>query len=147
MADPQREPAPEQIRMQDIRAELEKAFPGATVDLNHGIQSHSAEIRFDEFELRVLLSGPAGEKHKALNVRFLQRIEKGKMRVFFDRHIGREPPPAGVDKSTADWYALQDAIGDARAHVRGLVHALTTVLTPKRPKEYGSIHDLLTGGD
>ena len=127
-----REPAPEQIRLQDIKIELEKAFPGADVLCQHGIQSHEAEVKFDEFELRVILSGPLGEINKKMSIRFLQRIERNKQRIFFDRR-------------PTDWYELVDAIGEARAHIRGLVHALTTVLNPKRSRDFGTIADILAG--
>ena len=124
----EREPAPEKIRIPDVRIEIQAAFPGVTVKIQHGIKSGLAEVKFDEYELRVMLSGPVAEKRKA-NIRFVQRIERGRMRVFLDR-------------KTDDWYEIVDAIREARAIVRGIIHSLNKALSPPVVRGIEDISDL-----
>jgi len=126
----EREPAPAKIRIPEIRVELEKFFPGADLRLQHGHGCGQAEIKFDEYELRVMVSGPAEAKRNT-TIRFIQRIERGKMRVL-------------LSKQTDDWYEIVGAIEEARAIVRGIIYSLKSVLTPKRTKVINGIEDLLS---
>ena len=118
--------------IQDVKLCMETAFPGVAFKINHGISSYQAVGNFDEFELRVILSG----KRKAgrpFHIRLLQKAGRIKRTI--------------VDTSTADPAEAERAIKEARQHIFGMMLALQQALNPppaKKPRD--DIDSLLSSG-
>lgn len=108
------------LRANDVKIMVENLFPGGkdNILVQHGIQAGTCELAFDEFELRVILSGEAGNRISA-SIRFLQRWGKtnAQKRLYFERIVtSREE--------------LEDALAECRATVAGILQSLNSILNP-----------------
>jgi hypothetical protein len=129
----EREPAPEKIRLPEIKEAVEKAFPGAHIDMQNAIGGGGfVEASFDDYALRVLLTGPVAATRKT-SIRFVQRVGRNGKTV-----------QLVFEEKTEDWYEILDSIQRARAIVNGIIHNLRAALTPKKSAEIKSINDLFT---
>lgn len=124
----------EEITAPDARVEMQHAFPGADVLLQHGIGVITVSVAFDEYELRVMISGKKGAG-RTTQVRFLQRI----------------PAPATkrvIHESKVTTMAeFSEAISWCRGYLQGLCHSIQTALKPKVVHQINGISDLFGGDD
>jgi len=117
----------------DVAAYLEDIFKGCEVIKSHGTSSYHASVSFDEYRLRVILSGRRA-KDRDIHFRFWQE-SKGTGRHATKRVLS--------EVKTTDPKELMDAIKDAKAHLLGLVHAIQTAFKPKPVKSVRTIDDLM----
>lgn len=121
----------------DVKAALENAFQGCDVRTPNAMRgSFHAVVKFDEYEIQVILSGKRGLERN-IYFRFQQRLA-----------------PAGRKRSTkvlinevktTDPRDLAIAIRDAKEHLLGIVQAIQRALRPKSVPRVRGIEDLLRG--
>jgi len=121
----------------DVKAALEDVYKGCDVLCPRTLGgSHHAEGTFNEYEIRVILSGTRS-KTRDIHFRFMQRIK-----------------PAGRKKATKllitemrtqDPKELMKAIRGSREYLLGIVQAINRALKRKPVPQVLGIDDLLTG--
>lgn len=117
--------------IQDVRLCLEQAFPGVDFKISHGISTFQAVGTFDEYEMRVILSGTRKEG-RPFHIRLMQRA--GRVRRMI------------VDVTTTDPAEAEAAIKSARSHIMGMVVALRGALNPKVVREKDGLESLMMDG-
>jgi len=123
----------EEVTAHDARLVMQQAFPGADVLLQHGIGVVTAVTTFDEYELRVMISGKQG--NRTTHIRFLQRIPApATKRVIYESRV-----------STMKDFS--ESISWCRGYLQGLCHAIQTALRPKVVHQINGISDLFGGDD
>lgn len=124
----------EEITFPDAKAEMVRAFPGTDVMLQHGIGVVTVSTTFDEYDLRVMISGKKGSGTRVTQVRFLQRIPPSTKRVIYEMRV-----------TTMAEYS--DAISWCRGYLQGLCHAIQTALKPKVVHQINGVADIFGGDD
>lgn len=124
----------EDIGILDVKLALEKTFQGVRVRLPPSLAgSYLAELSFYEYEVRVILSGERAKGRK-MHYRFMQQVQQPGERKPTKRMI--------LDVSTTDPQDLVKAIADTKAHLLGIVYAITTALRPPTVPKMTSVDDL-----
>ena len=117
--------------IQDVKLCMEKAFPGVAFKVTHGLNSYQALGQFDEFELRVILSG-VRKAGRPFHIRLIQKAGRVKRLL--------------VDKQTKDPAEAEAAIREARQHILGMMLALQQALNPKVVRPRDDLDSLMTAG-
>ena len=119
----------------DVKAVLEETFKGCRVKVTPSMGgSLHAEMAFDEYEIRVIMSGRVGEPKK-IHYRFLQKVKRPgtvkSTKVFLN------------EIHTQDPQELMKAIRDAKEYLLGIVHAINKALRRPTVPQVREIDDLL----
>lgn len=123
----------EGINIRDVEAKMAEAFEGCVVKTPPSMgDSFHAEVAFDEFELRVILTGRRGTPERQMYLKFIQKMPHGRKRV---TRIIKEV-------RTQDQDELFAAIRECRAHILGIVHALTSAIRKKRAPTHRGVGSL-----
>jgi len=126
------------IKIGDVKAALEDVFKGCTVTTpsTMGSRSFVAELSFDEYEIRVILSGKRGPE-RDIHFRFLQKVvPSGQVR----------PTKLIINEvRTTDPKELVRAIRGAREYLLGIVQAINRALKRKPGITTTCVEDLLRG--
>lgn len=115
----------------DAQAAMEKIFPGCTVEkpITTG-HSFIAEIRFYEYEIRVILFG-GKSPNRDIHYRFLQRPGGERHKIILKEVYTDDPEE------------LLQALRETRSHVMGVLHALHSALMPKGVPKIESVDAML----
>jgi hypothetical protein len=126
------------IGIGDVKAALEDVFKGCDVETPYAMDcSFHAEVKFDEYEIRIILSGRRSGPDRRYHFRFLQKIvPSGKRRA--TKLIINEV-------RTTDEAELLVAIRDAKEYLLGIVHAINRALKRKPVPQVRGVADLLRG--
>jgi hypothetical protein len=121
----------------DVKAALEDVFKGCDVKTpGVGNNSHHAEVKFNEYEIRVILSGTRSPT-RDIHFRFMQRIKPAGRSKLIKVLI--------TEMSTQDPKELMKAIRGSREYLLGIVQAINRALKRKPVPQVLGIDDLLTG--
>jgi|SRR3989344_5280148 len=122
----------------DVKVALETVFKGCKVHLLPSLGgSFHAELSFYEYEIRVILSGLRAKDRK-IHYRFIQRVGQPE---------GRKPTKRMIlEIETTDPDQLVKAIEDTKAHLLGIVYAITKALRPPNVPRVSGIDDLFKDG-
>ena len=121
----------------DVKAALEDAFKGCDVRTPNAMMgSFHAEVKFDEYEIQVILSGKRGTE-RSIYFRFQQRVKSS----------GRKRSTKVLinEVKTTNPKDLAIAIRDAKEHLLGIVQAIQRALKPRPVSKVRDIDDLLRG--
>lgn len=122
------------IGIQDIKFALEKVFRGCKVNLPPTMgDSYHAELSFYEYEVRVILTGARAADRK-MNYRFMQKVVQPGERKATKRMI--------IEVTSTDPGEILKAIEDTKAHLMGIVYAVTKALKPASMTRLNGIDDL-----
>ena len=125
--------------IQEVRAILEGVYKGCLVDVLGGVGGNSfhAQVNFNEYEIRVILSGPR-TKTRSINFRFMQRV-KGP---------GRKPIKIVINEvRTQDPAELLVAIRHSKEYLLGIIHSINRAFKRKQAPQVHDIEDLMLGED
>lgn len=124
------------IGILDVKAALEDVFKGCDVVTPRTmVGSFHAEVKFDEYEVRVILSKRGNERD--IHFRFLQKVVT---------KTGRKPTKVLINEvRTTDPKKLGLAIRDAKEYLLGISQAITRALRPKPVPQVRDISDLIRG--
>ena len=124
----------EPLDMPTLRVAFETAFPGCVADLSKGVgvSSHHVDVKFHEFEVRVIMSRIAADGQRDMECRVRQLIPTGQRIVKVVRSHVKSRDPGEI---------LQ-AVKDARGLLLGHIFALNQALYAKPPQEVSTIEDL-----
>jgi len=126
------------IGILDVKAALEDAFKGCDVVCPSSQGGHHAEVKFDEYEIRVILSGRRAP-NRPIHFRFMQRIVT---------KVGRRPTKVLLNEvRTTDPKVLAIAIRDAKEYLLGIVQAIQKALKPRPTMRTTAVDDLFFGDD
>ena len=121
----------------DVKLALEKVFQGVRVGLPPAMKgSFHAVVVFYEYEVRVILFGERTADRR-MHYRFMQRVEQPGERKATKRMI--------LEVQTTDPDELLKAIEDTKAHLLGVVYAITKALRPPTVTRTNSVDDLFRG--
>lgn len=121
----------------DVKLALEKVFQGVRVSTPTALKgSFHAEASFYEYEVRVILFGERTDDRR-MHYRFMQRVEQPGERKPTKRMI--------LEVQTTDPEELLKAIDDTKAHLLGVVYAITKALRPPTVQRTNSVDDLFRG--
>lgn len=132
-------PTPEEdeddtLGIQDIKVALEKVFQGCKVSIPPSLAgSFHAELSFYEYEVRVILTGERAKGRK-MHYRFMQKVQQPGERKPTKRMI--------IEVETTEPAELLQAIDDTKAHLLGIVYAVTKALKPPSINRLHGIDDL-----
>ena len=122
------------IGIQDIKVALEKVFQGCKVSIPPSMGgSYHAELSFYEYEVRVILTGERAKGRK-MHYRFMQKVQQPGDRKPTKRMI--------IETETTEPAELLQAIDDTKAHLLGIVYAVTKALKPPSITRLNGIDDL-----
>ena len=117
----------------DVQEALENTFKGCDVKTSGGIGSFHASVEFDEYRIRVILSGRRSEERN-IHFRFMQE-SKGRGRHATKRMINEVKTTKPED--------LVRAVADAKSHLLGVAHAIQAAFKPKPVDRVKTIDDLM----
>ncbi len=118
----------------DVKLALEKVFQGVRIGMPPALSgSFHAVALFYEYEVRVILFGERTEDRK-MHYRFMQRVEQPGDRKPTKRMI--------LEVQTTDPAELLKAIDDTKAHLLGVVYAITKALRPPTVPRMRGVDDL-----
>lgn len=122
------------IGIQDIKVALEKVFKGCKVSIPPSLAgSYHAELSFYEYEVRVILTGERAKGRK-MHYRFQQKVQQPGERKPTKRVI--------IERETTEPAELLQAIDDTKAHLLGIVYAVTRALKEPTANRMHGIDDL-----
>jgi len=121
----------------DVKLALEKVFQGVRVGSPPAMKgSFHAVVLFYEYEVRVILFGERTADRR-MHYRFMQRVEQPGERKPTKRMI--------LEVETTDPEELLQAIEDTKAHLLGVVAAITRALQPPTVRRTTSVDDIFRG--
>lgn len=122
----------------DVKAHLENVFKGCKVFTPPSMGgSFHAEVSFFEYEIRVILSGKRAVDRK-IHYRFMQRVEHPSTRKPTKRMI--------LEVEVTSEAGFVQAVDDTKAHLMGIVFAITKAMRPPNVPRINGIEDLFKGG-
>lgn len=125
------------IGILDVKAHLEKVFPGVKVNCPPTIgNSFQAEFEFFEYEVRVILSGRR-VKDRTIHYRFMQRVEQPGTRKPTKRLIQDETV------TSAEEFVAE--VTKTKAYLMGVIFAIHKAFKPPHTPRINSIDDLFKG--
>lgn len=120
---------------------MEGIFQGCSVEMGHGSGVATAEVRFGEFEVRVMLTGH-GKPNWIWHVRFQQQV------ALPDRKRPTKPIKRILQETQSkDPQEAVKALKGVRAYLLGLVQAIQAALRPKAVQTATEISDIFKGND
>jgi len=129
----------ETLGIGDVKALLEDVFKGCDVEASPDalIGSFHAEVKFNEYEVRVILSGRRGTEKRSMHFRFLQKILPA----------GKKRPVKVLisELHTKDDKELLRAIRGSKEYLLGVVQAINSALKRKPVPQVRDIDGLLRG--
>jgi len=132
---------PKDFNFLDMKVAMEGIFQGCTVEMGHGLGTASAEVRFGEFEVRVMLTGH-GKANWVWHVRFQQQVELP------DRKRPTKPIKRTLHEvQSKDPQEAVAALKHVKAYLLGLVHSIQAALRPKAAVEATEVGDIFRGRD
>jgi len=132
MSDDPKEP----MSILDVKAVLEDVFKGCTVTSPNAMMgSYHAEVRFDEYEVRVIMTGSRLSPKREMHFRFLQRI------VPFGQK--REQKVLISEVHTKDEEELVRAIRGCKEYLLGVIQSIDRALRHKPVSQVRGVEDLL----
>ncbi len=126
------------LNILDIKAALEMVYLGCTVECPYSMGGSShAELKFNEYEIRVILSGSHRGPDRQIHFRFLQRI----------RPAGKKRPIKVLihELHTKDDRELIRAIKGSKEYLLGVMQAINQALKRRPVPQVRTIDDLLKG--
>ena len=121
------------IGILDVKSVLVDVFKGCDVKTTHGTSSYHAEVLFDEYSVRIILSGPRSPD-RPIYFRFMQESKgRGRSRV---KRVINEVRTTNPDD-------LLTAIKDCKAHLLGVAHAIQAAFKPRPVATIRTIDDLM----
>lgn len=125
----------------DMRIVMEGVFQGCTVEMGHGSGVATAEVRFGEYEVRVMLTGHK-KSEWVWHVRLQQQV------ALPDRKRPTKPIKRVLQETqTKDPQEAVKALRGVKAYLLGLVHAIQAAVRPKASVEASSVGSLFQGDD
>ena len=121
------------IGIMDIKVALEKVFKGCKVSLPSSLAGFHAELSFYEYEIRVILTGERAKGRK-MHYRFQQKVQQPGERKPTKRVI--------IEREMTEPAELLKAIDDTKAHLMGIVYAVTRALKEPTANRMHGIDDL-----
>jgi hypothetical protein len=126
------------LSIMDVKAHLENVFKGCQVVIPTSLGgSFHAEVSFFEYEIRVILSGKRAVDRK-IHYRFQQRVEHPSTRKPTKRMITE------IEMNSEAEFI--QAVEDTKAHLMGIVFAITKAMRPPNVPRIVGIEDLFKGG-
>lgn len=126
------------VNILDVKVALEEVFKGCKVEMSHVVGSQHAKVSFDEYEVRVILSGSRAVD-RSKHLRFMRRIKQKPPRKPIKQTI--------MDIATKDEAEFVQALKDVRAYLLGIVQAIQHALKPPHQRDIDGIEALFNSGD